>query len=149
MAGATGRPDSAWVTQQARNLSITGGLRQKHFLIRDRDAKFSGPFDEICRTEGITVMKTPVRAPRANAFAERWVGTVRRECLDHILVFGSGHLQRILDAYVEHYNRARPHRGQDLKPPGPGSDFEARTGTKIRRRDVLGGLISEYLRSAA
>ncbi len=86
LAGATSRPDSAWVTQQARNLAITGDLEGKHILLRDRDAKFPGPFDEVFRTDGLTAVETPVRAPRANAFAERWVGSVRRECLDHILV---------------------------------------------------------------
>ena len=80
VVGTTSRPDSAWVTQQARNLSITGRLQDKHILLRDRDAKFPGSFDEVFRTEGLTVVKTPVRAPRANAFAERWVGSVRREC---------------------------------------------------------------------
>jgi hypothetical protein len=104
------RPDSACVTQQARNLTITGSLQEKHILLRDRDGKFSGPFDEVFRTEAIAVVKTPVRAPRANAFAERWVGTVRRECLDHMLIFGRRHLQRVLDAYAKHYNGARPHR---------------------------------------
>jgi putative transposase len=117
VAGTTSRPNSAWVSQQARNLSIIGGLEDKRILLRDRDAKFSGPFDEVFRTEGLTVVKTPVRAPRANAFAERWVGTARRECLDHVLIFGRRHLQRVLGAYVEHYNRARPHRGIDLEPP--------------------------------
>ena len=91
VAGTTSRPDSAWVTQQARNLSITGRLEDKHVLLRDRDAKFSGPFDEVFRTEGLSVVKTPVRAPRANGIAERWVGTARRECLDHILIFGRRH----------------------------------------------------------
>ena len=105
VVGTTRRPDSAWVTQQARNLSITGSLDEKKLLIRDRDAKFSGPFDEVFRTEGLRVVKTPVRAPRANAFAERWVGTVRRECLDHVLIFGRRHLEHVLDAYAEHYNR--------------------------------------------
>jgi hypothetical protein len=107
VAGTTRRPDSAWVTQLARNLSITGRLDEKMLLIRDRDAKFSGPFDEVFRTEGLRVVKTPVRAPRANAFAERWVGTVRRECLDHVLIFGRRHLQHVLGAYAEHYKRAR------------------------------------------
>ena len=81
VARTTSRPDSAWVTQQARNLSITGRLEDKHVLLRDRDAKFSGPFDEVFRTEGLSVVKTPVRAPRANGIAERWAGTARRECL--------------------------------------------------------------------
>ena len=149
VAGTTSRPDSTWVTQQARNLSIAGSLEDKHVLIRDRDAKYSGPFDEVFRTEGLTVVKTPVRAPRANAFAERWVGTARRECLDHVLIFGRRHLGRLLAAYAEHYNRSRPHRGLDLQPPNPGEQSQTMLGTGIRRRDVLGGLIHEYHRSAA
>src|SRR6266511_1630005 len=140
VAGTTSRPDSAWITQQARNLSITGRLEDKRILVRDRDSKFSGPFDEVFRTEGLTVVKTPVRAPMANAVAERWVGTARRECLDHVLVFGRRHLQRVLGAYTEHYNRSRPHRGLDLDLPEPESDAEGMTtGTKVQRRDVLGG----------
>ncbi len=107
VAGTTNRPDSAWVTQQARNLSITGRLDEKKLLIRDREAKFSGTFDEVFRTEGLSIVKTPVRAPRANAFAERWVGTVRRECLDHVLIFGRRHLERVLGAYAEHYGPGR------------------------------------------
>jgi transposase InsO family protein len=149
VAGTTSRPDSAWVTQQARNLTLTGSLEDKHILLRDRDAKFSGPFDEVFRTEGLTVVKTPVRAPKANAFAERWVGSVRRECLDHVLIFGRRHLQRVLDAYAEHYNRARPHRSIDLRPPDPAPSAERVAGSPIRRRDVLGGLIHEYGRGAA
>jgi putative transposase len=147
--GTTRRPDSALVTQQARNLSITGRLEDKHILLRDRDSKFSGPFDEVFRTEGVTVVKTPVRALRANAFAERWVGTVRIECLDHVLIFGQRHLRRVLGAYADHYNRARPHRGLDLEPPDPGRPAEGAPGSIVRRRDVLGGLIHEYHRSAA
>jgi putative transposase len=149
VAGVTRGPDSAWVTQQARNLSIIGGLEDKRILLRDRDAKFSGPFDEVLRTEGLRVVKTPVRAPRANAFAERWVGTVRRECLDHVLIFGRRHLQRVLAAYTEHYNRARPHRSIDLHPPDSEPGPERPAGMRVRRRDVLGGLIHEYRRAAA
>ena len=149
VAGTTSRPDSAWVTQQARNLSITGGLEDQHILLRDRDSKFSGPFDEVVRTEGLTVVKTPVRTPQANAVAERWVGSVRRECLDHVLIFGRRHLQRVLDAYTDHYNLARPHRSLDLQPPEPGSDPETASRTKVLRRDVLDGLIHEYQRIAA
>jgi transposase InsO family protein len=148
VAGATTRPDSSWVAQQARNLGITGRLEDKHILLRDRDSKFSGPFDEVLRTEGLTVVKTPVRSPRANAFAERWVGTVRRECLDHILVFGRRHLQGVLTTYTEHYNRARPHRSLDLHPPDLTAS-ETSAGRQIRRRDILGGLIHEYKRNAA
>lgn len=149
LAGTTSRPDSAWATQQARNLSITGSLDEKDILIRDRDSKFSGRFDEVFRTEGLTVVRTPVRAPRANAFAERWVGTARRECLDYVLIFGRRHLQRVLRAYAEHYNRARPHRGFDLEPPEPRFDSGKAIHREVRRRDVLGGLIHEYERAAA
>lgn len=95
------------------------------------------------------MVKTPVRAPRANAFAERWVGTVRRECLDHVLIFGRRHLRRVLGAYADHYNRARPHRGLDLESPDPRLLAEGVPGTIVRRRNVLGGLIHEYHRSAA
>jgi putative transposase len=147
VVGTTSRPDSAWVTQQARNLAIADSLEDKHILVRDRDAKFSGSSDEVFRTEGLAVVKTPARAPKANAVSERWVGTVRRECLDHVLIFSRCHLQRVLSAYAEHYNRARPHRGLDLHPPDPRA--EGVPGTKVRRRDVLGGLIHEYHRSAA
>ncbi len=96
VVGVTAPPDSAWVTQQARNLSIEERLVGVRFLLRDRDAKFSGPFDEVFRTEGAGIVRTPIRAPRANAFAERFVRTVRRECLDHVLVYGRRHLERVL-----------------------------------------------------
>ena len=138
------------VTQQARNLAFTGHLDLRHMLLRDRDAKFSGPFDEVFRTEGIAVVKTPVRAPKANAFAERWVGTIRRECLDHVLIFGRHHLQRVLDAYAAHYNRARPHRALELLPPDPDAGARPTAGSSVvHRRDVLGGLIHEYERTVA
>jgi putative transposase len=95
------------------------------------------------------MVKTPVRAPRANAFAERWVGTVRRECLDHVLIFGRRHLERLLGVYVEHYNSARPHRSIELRPPGPAPSAKGVSGSPVRRRDVLAGLIHEYERVAA
>jgi putative transposase len=142
-------PDSAWVAQQARNLAIVGRLEDTHILIRDRDAKFSGPFDEVFRTERLAVVKTPARAPRANAFAERWVGSVRRECLDHLLIFGRHHLLRVLGTYAEHYNRARPHRGLDLAAPDRLSPAEHFGPAYLRRHDVLGGLIYGYERAAA
>jgi transposase InsO family protein len=118
------------------------------FLIRDRDAKFSGPFDEVFRTEGVRVIRTPVRSPTANAFAERWVGTVRRECLDHLLILGRRHLERVLREYAIHYNLNRPHRGLALAVPEP-SLVEVRDGGAVRRRDHLAGLIHEYYREAA
>jgi putative transposase len=92
LAGVTAHPNSAWVTQQARNLAIEDCLATTQFLIRDRDAKYSGPFDEVFHSEGVRVIRTPIRAPMANAFAERFVRTARRECLDHILVLGECHL---------------------------------------------------------
>jgi len=115
--GVTRNPDSAWVTQQARNLAVGERLGGVRFVIRDRDSKFSGPFDEVFRSEGVTVIKNPIRAPRANAFAERWVRTVRTECLDWTLIFGRHHLERVLLVYATHYNAGRPHRGLDLKRP--------------------------------
>ena len=87
------------------------------FLIRDRDSKYSGPFDEVFRSEGIRIVKTPVRAPKANAIAERFVRTVRAECLDWLLILNRRHLERVLRVYVDHYNRERPHRALELRPP--------------------------------
>jgi putative transposase len=146
LAGATAHPDSAWVTQQARNLAIDERLVHFRFLVRDRDAKFSGPFDEVLRTEGIRVLRTPIRAPRANAFAERFVRTIRTECLDHVLIFGRGHLERVLRAYVSHYMKERPHRGLGLATPIGGGSPRARQSElgRVQRRDSLGGLIHEY-----
>src|SRR5437870_1958861 len=112
LAGGTAHPDSAWVTQQARNLAPSLGDRAApaRFLIHDRDSKYNCPFDEVFRTEGMETILTPFRAPRANAFAERWVRTVRSECLDWKLIFGRRHLVRTLNIYVQHYNQHRPHR---------------------------------------
>jgi len=146
VVGVTAHPDSAWVTQQARNLAIDEQLSGVRFLLRDRDAKFSGPFDEVLRTEGVRVIRTPIRAPRANAFAERFVRTVRRECLDHVLIYGRRHLERVLQAYVAHYIEERPHRGLSLAVPAGNRTPQIRgtTRTPVERRDVLGGLIHEY-----
>jgi putative transposase len=144
--GVTRNPDSAWVTQQARNLAVGEGLEGIRFVIRDRDSKFSGPFDEVFRSEGVRIIKTPVRAPRANAFAERWVRTVRTECLDWILVLGRRHLERVLRTYTAHYNTKRPHRGLDLRTPDPRRDPHDGLphAAHFRMRDLLGGLIHEY-----
>jgi len=155
LLGVTRNPDSCWVTQQARNLAGADGLGDARFLIRDRDSKFSGPFDEVFRTEGVRVIKTPIHAPKANAFAERWVRTVRRECLDHVLVQGRRHLGRVLTEYVSHYNRARPHRSLGLDPPeAPTVSLDLdptrlSRASPVLRRNVLGGVIHEYHRHAA
>jgi transposase InsO family protein len=139
--GVARNPDSAWVTQQARNLAVRG-LGGVRFVIRDRDSKFCGPFDEVFRSEGVKVIKNPIRAPRANALAERWVRTVRTECLDWTLIFGRHHLERVLLVYASHYNAGRPHRGLDLKTPDRRPVPALAEGIRIRRRDARGGLIT-------
>jgi transposase InsO family protein len=149
VAGITANPDSGWMTQQARNLSIERRLENVRFLIHDRDAKFSGPFDEILRSERVRVIKTPIRAPRANAVAERWVRTVRNECLDHLLVFGGRHLERVLRGYLAHFNAERPHRSLQLVPPAGAPRSRGSPSAGIRRRDVVAGLIHEYYAAAA
>ena len=106
LAGCTTNPSGAWVTQQARNLGFTGVLERMRFLIHDRDSKFSAAFDEVFRSEGIRVIRTPIRAPQANAFAERFVRTVRGECLDWLLILGRRHLEHVLATYVTHYTTA-------------------------------------------
>lgn len=149
LAGVTAHPTAAWVTQQARNLAITLGdaLSARKFLIHDRDGLFVGPFDLVFRSEGLRVIRTPVRAPRANAICERWIGSLRRECLDWILIFGRRQLNGVLREYVTHYNAHRPHRALDLRPPDadPIPLPAARASPRqVRRRDRLGGLLREY-----
>ena len=147
LAGVTEHPIGSWVTQQARNLAMTleDEGRVVKFLIRDRDAKFVGPFNEVISSIGARVIKTPFRAPRANAFAERFVGTARRECLDWLLIRNERHLERVLTEFVEHYNSARPHRGIDLEVPVPRvPDGPLDGSVQIRRIDRLGGVLREY-----
>jgi putative transposase len=148
LAGCTTNPSGAWVVQQARNLSFTGLFERMRFLIHDRDSKFTGAFDEVFRSEGITVIHTPLQAPQANAYAERFVRTARTECLDWLLILGRRHLERVLRIYVQHYNRERPHRGLALQPPEPLQVKQLPHGD-VRRRDRLGGLVHEYYRAAA
>jgi transposase InsO family protein len=153
LAGCTQNPNGAWVAQQARNLAIERADHPEplRFLVHDRDAKFSAAFDEVFRTQGVNVIRTPVKAPNANAHAERWVRTVREECLDWLLIVGRRQLERVLRTYVEHYNRQRPHRALGLVAPHPrGSPVSAREAStaQVRRRDRLGGLVHEYERAA-
>jgi transposase InsO family protein len=149
LAGVTAHPTASWVTQQARNLTYDLGEQAGRFtfLIRDRDTKFVRGFDTVFADEGIRIIKTPVRAPKANAYAERWVGTVRAECLDWTLIWNRCHLERVLAIYVEHYNTARPHRGVDLDTPIRKNSFSD-PASPVRRTDRLGGLIHEYERAA-
>lgn len=149
LAGVTPNPDCSWVPQQIRNLAIDERLENVRFLIHDRDATFCGPFDAIVRSEGVRMIETPFRAPRANAVAERWVRTVRSECLDHLLIIGPRHLERVLRVYVAHYNAARPHRSLALATPA--NQPPAARGSPpptVLRRDLLGGLIHEYAAAA-
>jgi putative transposase len=147
--GCTANPTGAWVTQQARDLGLDLTVRGVRFLIRDRDSKYSGPFDEVFRSEGIRIVKTPVRAPKANAIAERFLRSVRAECLDWLLIFNRRHLEGVLRVYVDHYNRERPHRALELRPPELDQRRDGSSAGEIRRRDRLGGLIHEYYRAAA
>jgi putative transposase len=141
----TSNPDGHWTAQQARNLVLQlGDGHSFRFLIHDRDTKFSRAFDEIFHSEGIKVIRTPIQAPNANAYAERWVRTVRFDCLDRILILGRRHLEYVLRVYRRHYNEHRPHRALDLLPP-EGRDPTPLDGPdRLRRRDLLGGLIHEY-----
>jgi putative transposase len=152
----TSKPDTGWMLQQARNLlmELDDHDRRVWFLIHDRDAKFPAAFDALLASEKIKVIRTPVRAPNANAHMERWVGTVRRECLDRLLILGRRQLEHVLRVYVRHYNRQRPHRALDLSPPEAGRHSALRAEPaqhelRVSRDDLLGGLIHEYDLSAA
>ncbi len=149
VTSATRNPDGEFCTQQARNLSMDGHLGNVRFLIRDRDAKFIRAFDEVFVSEGARVIKIPVRSPKANAFAERVVRTIRAELLDWTLVLGRRHLDAILRRYERHYNEQRPHRGLELAVPAAPVRFPVEAPAGIERHDVLGGLIHEYHVTAA
>ena len=148
--GVTEHPTGAWTAQQARNLLMDLGERAARFefLIRDRDSKFTAAFDKVFGGNGVRIIKTPVRSPRANSFAERYVGTLRRECLDHLLIYSERHLRRTLTEYAQHYNEHRPHQSREQRPPlhepGQAVDVTAR----IKRRNVVDRLINEYRRAA-
>ena len=150
VAGCTPNPDRAWVTQQARQLAWRLAERSTpiRYLIRDRDSKFTRDFDAVFRSEDIEIIRTPIRAPRAKAIAERFVRTVRAECLDWLLILNRGHLEHVLRAFADHYNGHRPHRALNLTPPDPERPTLRTTTSappdRIERRDRLGGLIHEY-----
>jgi putative transposase len=151
LLGVTANPGGGWVAQHARNFLMDLGDRaaEFRFLVRDRDSTFTSVFDAVFANEGIQILHTPVRAPQANAIAERWIGTVRRELLDRILIVNRRHLTAVLTEYVAHYNHHRPHRAllqaaplRSLPPPASPSQLH------LRRRDLLDGLIHEYAQVA-
>jgi putative transposase len=152
----TSKPDTPWMLQQARNLlmELDDRDQQMRFLLHDRDAKFPRAFDVLLESDGVNVIHTPIRAPNANAHMERWVGTVRRECLDRLLIVGRRQLADVLREYVTHYNSRRPHRALDLKSPdskirAPIATISTPHASQVKRRDLLGGLIHEYELAAA
>ena len=149
--GVTKYPDGPWATQVARNLvsDLEDKGRSFKFLVRDRDSKYTAAFDAVFASGGTRVIKCPVKAPRANAFAGRWVGTARRECTDHLLVLGRRHLKVLLRRYVAHYNTERPHRGLKLSPPASKAAPAVDGRSVVCRNDVLRGLFHEYHRVAA
>jgi hypothetical protein len=146
LTGCTMNPDSAWVIQQARQLvwDLKDSDRDMVFLIHDNDPKFTSSFNSVFCSEGIEIVRTPYQAPKANAFAERWVHSVREECLDQILVLTENHLHVVLKEYAQFYNSDRPHQGLGQHFPISGSTRK-KMGP-IRRRDVLGGVIHDYYR---
>jgi putative transposase len=148
--GVTARPDGAWAAQQARNLVIDlgGKITSFRFLIRDRDAKFTSAFDEIFASEGVTIVRTPPRTPRANGPAGRWVRTARAECTSRMLIYDERHLRPVLSEYAGHYNRHRPRQSRHQRPPDQDGPAVAPLSSPVRRRRVPGGVINEYHRAA-
>jgi hypothetical protein len=151
--GVTAHPDGAWTAQQARNLLMDLGDRigSFRFLIRDRDARFTGVFDTIFDGGGVKTVKIPPQTPRANCYAERWVRTARAECTDRVLIYGERHLRSVLGEYAGHYNRHRPHQSRQQRPPDQ-DDQDNQVGVSldlpVQRRKVLGGVINEYYQAA-
>ncbi|CAI7976681.1 transposase [Frankia sp. Hr75.2] len=148
--GVTTRPDGPWTTQQARNLLMDLGDRAAdfQFLVRDRAGQFTASFDAALADAGITTIKIPPRTPRANAYAERFVRTVRTEATDRMPIFGERHLRTVPAEYAAHYNGRRPHRGCGLQPPRPDHPVADLARERIKHQPVLGGLINEYERAA-
>jgi putative transposase len=155
LAGVTAHPTAQWTVQQARNLAMTLGCRMDslRFLIRDRDTKYTRPFDAVFEADDMEVLLSPPRAPRANAICERVVGTLRRELLDRVLIYNEAHAQIVLTEYVRHYNQHRPHQSrqqlppESTEPPAPATVTNLQTH-RIRRHPVLGGLVNEYHQAA-
>ena len=143
LAGCTTHPTAEWVTQQSRHLSwrLQDGELAARSLIHDRDSTVVPGFDAVFQSDGVEILGTPSRAPTANAVAERWIGSVRRACLDHLLIVAEGHLRHVLTTSVAHANEARPHHGLGQRTPAPPAVGSGQG--LIRRRDRLGGLLRE------
>lgn len=152
LGGITTNPTGAWTTQAARNLFLVNNdkLANAKALVRDRGSQFALTFDEVFRTEGMNVLKTPVRTPVANSIAERWIGTLRRELLDRTIIWNRRQLHRLVTDYIDHYNVHRPHRARQQRPPSPPSSTE---GERAPTADIIrlprcDGLINEYKNAA-
>ncbi len=154
--GVTRHPTDEWVAQQLREATPFG--QSPRFLIRDNDSKFGERFTQVAKVSGIEVLRTSYRAPKANAYCERFLGSVRRECLDHMLIIGEKHLHKVIKEYVRYYNEARPHQGiaqaipqeaeRYVQKPPPGADVADAANGKVISFPVLGGLHHDYRRVA-